>query len=152
MSSLPELTDSPAIDCGYPAYEGVLLAYLPPISEMMSEFVSGDTTLYALDGLAIDTNPAKKWWLTRNLARSLKLDYPEPVWQGPAADLSYRTVYHIMEQQNAMQVGKKLHMRAFSHGPWICLEGENGVDAVRLSVSEGLNKLEGTAEANGTVN
>ena len=83
-------------------------------------------TLYVMDGLAIDlfdlNNPRTKWWKVRVLARGFRLDYPEPMWQGPAQKLTYDTVATLLDAA-ALRYHDDLvlHMRAYSHGPWIDL-------------------------------
>lgn len=109
---------NPAIENGIEPYEGVLLAYLPPLGAVMQEHEGREYTLYSLDGVAYDCMPPMKWWRVKDAARALGLSTIEPIWSGAAADFR---VPEVPRPEN-----HKLYLRAFSGGPWICLEDKEG--------------------------
>lgn len=127
LSSDP-IEGTPAGDVGIGAYDGIILAYLPKLDRVPMEIpLSGDqnAALYVVDGMGLDikddTERPVKWWRVRNACREARLEMPEPVWHGPAQELSYERLHAIMERHNPMREGS-LHMRRYDRGPWINCE------------------------------
>ena len=128
------MSDNPALMCGLDPYDGLLVAYLPKLDGVMQEAYNryvdweGRTvtaTVYSIDGMAIDakTDPdslTMKWWRVRNWARELGLSIVEPIWGGAVKDFSLRHLPDVPQPH-----GAQLHMRAFSHGPWINISPEH---------------------------
>lgn len=120
------LPDNPALACGVPRDEGVLVAYIPRITEdgptmyMETPYRDGKRVfvVYSYDGVVLDMMPldAKgvKWWLVREAARSLGLDYPEPILTCAAEDFTVKSLPDVPAKPNC-----NLAFRAYGRGPWI---------------------------------
>lgn len=118
----------PALACGYPRDEGVIVAYIPALQGlMMAEHLYRDGkrtfTVYSLDGVVLDMLPHDrkgcKWWMVREAARALKLDYPEPVLACAAEDFRVSCLPRIEDRE-----GQVLAFRSYSRGPWVTLQKE----------------------------
>lgn len=112
-----------ALACGIARDEGLMVAYLPPLGAVMQEYPAEfGGTLYAQDGVVIDAIAADgkpvKWWKVRIAARVNRLAIVEPVWQGAAEDFRLG-MFPATQGKNGE---KKLHMRAWQHGPWISID------------------------------
>lgn len=122
-------------DLGYKPFEGVLVAYLPPMDAVLQEHYreymawngrKAQQTMYSIDGVVVDLLDTERkdvrWWVVKNAARDVGMGPVEPIWQGSAADFAQ------MWPDNLPQVprpeGAKLHVRGFSRGPWVALEKE----------------------------
>jgi hypothetical protein len=115
-----------ALDCGFNPNDSVLVAYLPKLDTVIQELYDGDRTLHVVDGVVLDmtsTNPVR-WWRVRNAAFSAKLPLIGVTYAGTARDFSIeaRQLKKVLPPLD--YEGAKLHMRAYSHGPWICIEPE----------------------------
>lgn len=66
-----------------------------------------------MDMLPYDTKPVK-WWMVREAARSLGLDYPEPILTCPAEDFRVSCLPDVPTQP-----GRVLAFRQYGRGPWI---------------------------------
>lgn len=120
-----QIPQNPALDCGIDPNDGLLVAYLPKLDTVLQEAYFGEYTAHSIDGVLLDvTHPGKpmKWWKVRMVAGDLKLALPDIIWQGRAGDFGNELIDH--EGQFRPDEGWKLHMRAYSHGPWICIEDE----------------------------
>lgn len=118
---------NPAIDCGLDPADGLIVAYLPPMTDVMDEYDTSHGTLYVVDGTAIDLLPTGRWWKVREArAEAFKntgdgIRLCEPLYQGSVADFTTDR-YEAVRELPAWGDDYKLHMRAYSHGPWICIE------------------------------
>lgn len=124
----------PATACGIPDGDGLLVAYLPKLDGVMQESFLRDLVVYSMDGVVIDALPnvthyapdshkgPVKWWRVRGAARELGLAQIEPIWQGPAGELKLSSLPDVPRPEPDYT----LHMRAYSHGPWIRLEQKIG--------------------------
>lgn len=114
----------PALACGISEYDGLLVAYLPKFEATMDERADRvrGLTLYAFDGVLIDAiaddRRKVKWWIVRNAARDAGLAQIEPIWHGPAGEFKLSSLPDVPRPETDYT----LHMRAYSHGPWIRLE------------------------------
>lgn len=112
-----------ALDCGFDPTDSVLVAYLPKLDAMMQEYdVSSDEKLLALDGIAIDivASRAVRWWRVRNAAFVHKLAHVELICSRVAASFSLEYVEWL--RKTFPPNDGRMHMRAYSRGPWICIE------------------------------
>ena len=114
-------------DLGIDPYDGVLIAFLPKLDSVMQEFyleLGGDrlVTAYAQDGMVVDCIDTGqrdvRWWRVRDAARQLHMNIVEPIWSGPAADVTLVMLECLVEQYRPNE-NEKLHIRCFSRGPWI---------------------------------
>lgn len=130
-------------DFGIHPYDGLLVAYLPPLASVLQEYFKGTCKVYAQDGIVLDMldteAPRVKWWRVREAARQLQMGIVEPMWSGPACDL---TASRLQEIQESRKDEGKLFMRAFSHGPWICLDEEENARAAEAIAADDLAKLD----------
>lgn len=110
-------------ELGLDPNDGVLLAYLPDLGHLLQEDEvrahPKDLTVYSLDGIVLDMLPSGKWWKVREAARQLGMSTVEPIWSGAFSDFRVPDV--------PRPEGAKLFVRAFSNGPWVCLERDNEV-------------------------
>lgn len=118
---------NPAIDCGLDPNDGLIVAYLPPMCEAMDEYDTTHGTLYVADGVTIDLLPTGRWWKVREArAEAFRMTghamrLCEPLYAGSVQDFTPE-VYEAVLQLPAWGDDYKLHMRAYSHGPWICID------------------------------
>jgi hypothetical protein len=122
------LTHNPALDCGINPNDGLLVAYLPKLDTVLREHHLGDETAHSVDGVMLDVVAPKpvKWWKVRRAAGELGMALPEVVWQGRAGDFSVDegSTFASFFSPDRFRESAKLYMRAYSHGPWICVEPE----------------------------
>lgn len=117
----------PATACGIDPYDGLIVAYLPKFAAVMDEhWLAARLTLYCVNGQAIDAidderGQRVKWWQVRNAASSVGMQYVEPIWQGPAGEFMLKCLPDVPRPSPE----HTLHMRAYSHGPWIRLENKD---------------------------
>jgi hypothetical protein len=100
--------------------DSVLVAYLPKLDMVVQELYQGDHTLHVVDGVVIDmTGPkAVRWWQVRAAVEG-RMQLIQVFYFGKARDFTVAKLngWHVDD-------GSRLHMRAYSHGPWICIEPE----------------------------
>lgn len=122
------IPDNPALACGFDRGEGVLVAYIPkpveggPMYYLEHPYRSGKRAfvVYSYDGIVLDMIPADnkgvKWWMVREAARSLGLDYPEPIHTCAAEDFRVSCLPDVPAKPDSA-----LAFRAYGKGPWIKL-------------------------------
>lgn len=136
-------------DFGIHPYDGLLVAYLPPLASVLQEYFKGTCKVYAQDGIVLDMldtdAPRVKWWRVREAARQLQMGIVEPMWSGPACDLTAQRLEELRARGATWRLpGEegKLFMRAFSHGPWVCLDEEENARAAKAIAADDLAKLD----------
>lgn len=115
---------NPALDCGIDPNDSLLVAYLPKLDAVLQETRVAEGTLMSLDGVALDIVGPKRvrWWQVRRAAGDEGMQLPAIVWQNRVSKF---TQEHIEMFAGYPHVdGYKPYMRAYSHGPWICIEKE----------------------------
>jgi hypothetical protein len=116
-----------ALECGIDRYDGLIVAELPILDDLMEEYVCDGGTGFAKNGILIDVVPeigaTMKWWRVRNAARQHRLNQVEPLWQGPAEEFTLKA---LGEQHR----GKHLYMRSYTRGPWISLHEAESDEAI----------------------
>lgn len=119
--------DFPALACGIARDEGVVVAYIPKNQDgvilMESTYRDGKRafTVFSLDGVAIDAKPhdtgAMKWWMVREAARALRLEFIEPIFACAAEDFRVSSLPQVPKPADHV-----LAFRQYNRGPWIKLE------------------------------
>lgn len=131
MERTASLGNNPALDCGIAPNDSLLVAYLPKLDSVLQEAYFGagedEWTAHIIDGVLLDvTRPNKptRWWQARRAAFKLKLQMPHFLYAGTAKDFSMDSKYLKKLVPPLDYEDAKLYMRAYSHGPWICIEDE----------------------------
>ena len=127
-----------------------MVAYLPRLDAVLQEYYKGSCKVYAQDGIVLDMldteSPRVKWWKVREAARQLGMTIVEPMWSGPASDMDERRIEEIRARVVPLdfeqETGAKMFMRAFSHGPWICLDEKENERAAQAVSADDLAKLD----------
>jgi hypothetical protein len=111
-----------AVDCGIDPNDGLLVAYLPKLDAVLQEAYYDDLTAHSIDGILLDVTGPKpvRWWKVRGAAGDLGLALPDISHACSAKDFTSG----LARMFSPPYRGAKLYMRAYSHGPWICIEQE----------------------------
>lgn len=112
-----------ALDCGFEPSESVLVAFIPKLDTVVQELYQGDHTLHVLDGVVLDMTGLKRvrWWQVLDACRAAHMPIVETTGAGKASSF---TTANVRNSGEPRYDGARLHMRAYSHGPWICIEPE----------------------------
>ncbi len=137
-------------ECGIDPCDGLLVAYLPPLDSVLQEYFKGTCKVYAQDGIVLDMlddeKPRVKWWRVREAARQLQMAIVEPAWQGAAGDFTDQRLQELRTRWEPYLKDEgaygKLFMRAYSNGPWICLDEEMNAAAIEAVARGDLSALD----------